>query len=261
MKDVNYLKENGINLDKSLEIFGDMITYDESLEVFINEIYDKLDNIKKYKESADMANYAILVHSLKSDAKYFGFDTLAQLSYEHELKSKANDIYYVYDNYDILMKEANRIVNIIENYLGKQTVKEVNETLDIVLKDKKILVVDDSNIIRNFIMKIFDDNFEVLMANDGKEAIDIIGLDTSNKIIGMLLDLNMPNVDGFSVLDYFKDNDLFTKIPVFIITGESLDETINRAKTYPISGLLLKPFNEKNIKTVVEQAIKINENL
>ena len=81
MKDVNILRANGINLDKSLELFGDIETYNETLETFLNEIDDKITKIKNYKEVADMANYAILVHSLKSDAKYFGFDKLADLSY------------------------------------------------------------------------------------------------------------------------------------------------------------------------------------
>ena len=258
MRSIELLKSNGVNVDKSLEIFGDMRTYDESLEVFLEEVEGKLDNIRKYKEEADMANYAILVHSLKSDAKYFGFEVLADLSYQHELKSKENNIYYIYDNYDELMTEANRIVNVVKRYLEKEIIKEVSEINNIVAKDKKILVVDDSNVIRNFIETIFDDNFEVLSANDGKEAIDIVGLDTSNKIIGILLDLNMPNIDGFAVLEYFKVNNLFKKIPVFIITGENSEEMIAKARTYPITDVLAKPFNEKDIKEAVEKTIEIN---
>lgn len=70
-----------------------------------------------------MANYAILVHSLKSDAKYFGFERLAELAYNHELRSKANDMYYVADNYKELMEEANRIVKLVKSYLGVATEK------------------------------------------------------------------------------------------------------------------------------------------
>lgn len=258
MRSIETLTSNGINVEKSLEIFGDMRTYDESLEVFLDEIDEKLENIKKFKEEADMANYAILVHSLKSDSKYFGFEKLAELSFNHEMKSKANEIYYIYDNYEELNSEANRIVNIVKSYLGREIVKKAEEVNTIVAKDKKILVVDDSNIIRNFIQKIFNDNFEVLIATDGKEAIDIIGLDTSNKIIGMLLDLNMPNIDGFAVLDYFKQNNLFEKIPVFIITGENDDEIIDKAREYPITDVLAKPFNEKDIKEAVEKTVELN---
>ena len=116
MKDVNLLIENGANVKKALELFGDMETYDDTLSTFLAEVPDKLQKIKNYKEVGDMANYAIQVHSLKSDARYFGFEKLAELAYDHELKSKANDMYYVTEHFDELMTEANRIVNLVKKY-------------------------------------------------------------------------------------------------------------------------------------------------
>ena len=71
----------------------------------------------------------------------------------------------------------------------------------------------------------------------------------------MLLDLNMPNVNGFAVLDYFKENGLFAKIPVSIITGEDSKENVNRAFTYPIIDVLSKPFNERDIKRVLDKTL------
>ena len=261
MKDVNILKNNGINVEKSLELFGDIETYDETLETFLNEIDEKINNIKKYKEIADMANYAILVHSLKSDAKYFGFDKLAELSYNHELESKANHIYYVYDHFDELMTEAKRIVNLVRKYLGKEPVELLDDDDNgsgTGSKNQTILVVDDSAIIVNFVKKIFDNQYNVLIANDGAQALDIVKNTPSSQMACMLLDLNMPNVNGFQVLEYFKVNNLFEKIPVSIITGLGNDDFINKAREYPIIDVLRKPFNERDIKTVVEKTVKIN---
>lgn len=254
MKDVNILRANGINLEKSLELFGDIDTYNETLETFLGEIDEKIANIKKYKEVADMANYAILVHSLKSDAKYFGFDKLAELSYQHELESKANNIYYVYEHFDELMDETYRILNVVRKYFGQEPIKK--EVANQLVKDKAILVVDDSNVISSFIKKIFNDVYDVVIAKDGVEALTMVK--TNNRIVGMLLDLNMPNVNGFQVLEYFKVNNLFEKIPVSIITGLGNDDFINKAREYPIIDVLRKPFNERDIKTVVEKTVKIN---
>ena len=258
MKDVNILKNNGINVDKSLELFGDMATYDETLKDFLTEIDDKLAKIKQYKETGDMANYAILVHSLKSDSKYFGFEKLAELAYNHEMESKANHMYYITDHYDELMAEANRILSIVKQYMGVQTGTYQQTVKPIIIKDKNILVVDDSNVVRNFVYKIFNNEYEVLIANDGKEAIDILNSNVDDKIVGVLLDLNMPNVDGFAVLDYFKQANLFQRIPVAIITGEGTDENIKRAYTYPIVDMLQKPFNEVNVKNIVDKLIMIH---
>ena len=256
MKDVNLLIENGTNVKKALELFGDMETYDDTLSTFLAEVPDKLQKIKNYKEVGDMANYAIQVHSLKSDARYFGFEKLAEIAYEHELKSKANDMYYVTEHFDELMTEANRIVNLVKKYMGVGTVSEESYKKE-ENHDKAILVVDDSNIIRNFILKIFKDDFEVIVANDGKEALDIINDPEKNtKIKAMLLDLNMPNVNGYEVLNFMKINNFFSKISVAIITGTDSASVLQNTKGYPIVAILEKPFNEANVRKVVNMLVK-----
>lgn len=258
MKDVSLLTNNGVSVEKSLELFGDMETYNDTLHDFLNEVEGKLAKIKTYKETADMANYAILVHSLKSDSKYFGFEKLAELAYNHEMESKANNMYYVTDHFDELMTEANRIVALVKQYMGiTNGVSSTATVKPLVIKDKTILVVDDSNVVRNFVYKIFSNEYDVLIANDGKEALDIIRANVDDKIVGMLLDLNMPNVDGFQVLDYFKQANLFNRIPVAIITGEGTQNNIQRAYQYPIVDMLQKPFNEVNVKNIVDKLIMI----
>ncbi len=260
IKDKSFLVSNGVNVDKSLELFGDMETYNASIQDFLVDVPEKLKKLKQYKEVSDMANYAILVHSLKSDARYFGFETLGEMAYQHEMESKANNMYYVMQNFDSLVAEANKALKITESYLGKEISVVQEPETQTVVKDKTILVVDDSNIVCNFIKKIFDDTYEVLVAGDGQEALSIIKQNmNNNKIVGMLLDLNMPNVDGFMVLDYFRDNGLFMKIPVSIITGEGSKEIIERAFQYPIVDVLNKPFNERDVKRIVETTLVFHE--
>lgn len=248
MKDVNLLINNGVDVNASLELFGDIDTYNETLEDFLNTVDEKIGNMTKYKEESDMKNYAILVHSLKSDARYLGFTKLAELSYNHEMQSKANNDIYVYDNYDELINETNRIIDLVREYLGKEKLTRENDVNEKHL-DKKILVADDSDIIRNLLKKMFNDEYEIITADDGQEALDIIS--KNNDLFGVLLDLNMPNVNGFAVLDYFKQNSLFSKIPVAIITGDDSKETIEKAFTYTIVDVLSKPFNEMNVRRVI----------
>lgn len=117
MRDINILKDNGINVDQGLEILGDIEMYNETLNDFIIESETRLPKLKSYKEDGDMQNYAILVHAMKSDSKYLGFTELAELSFNHEMKSKESDIAYVNDNFDNLMAEAERIIKIVKEYL------------------------------------------------------------------------------------------------------------------------------------------------
>lgn len=254
MKDVSLLVRNGVNVDGSLELFGDMEMYNETLNDFLKSVDKKLADIKRYKEASDMPNYAILVHSLKSDSKYLGFTKLAELAYDHELKSKDSDITYIYNHYDELIVEANRIVNLVKEYMGLPTNNDSKSNTPVV-KDKTILVVDDSNIIRNFIKKIFNDQYEVIVANDGREAIDAVELNPNSNIVAMLLDLNMPNINGFEVLEYFDKHSLFARIPVSIVTGDDYRETVEKVFAYPVVDILTKPFNERDIKQVVEKTV------
>ncbi len=258
MKDENFLRSKGVDIDKSLELFGDMETYNLTLNDFLGAISEKIENLEKFKEANDMPNYAILVHSLKSDAKYFGFTKLAEIAYEHEMKSKANNMYYVFDHFDELINEVNNVLTIVGEYLGKivnvYQIKSVNTEVN----GDSILVVDDSHIVRVFIDKVFAGVYNVISANDGKEALDYISKDNGS-IKAMLLDLNMPNVNGIEVLEYFKNNSLFSKIPVSIITGEDSNDEIEKALTYPVIEVLTKPFNERDIKRVVEKTINSNK--
>jgi CheY-like chemotaxis protein/HPt (histidine-containing phosphotransfer) domain-containing protein len=257
MRDVNILTSNGVNVAKSLELFGDMETYDQTLEDFLSAVEEKINNLNKYKEETDMPSYAIDVHGLKSDARYLGFEALGELAYDLELKSKANEVLYILDNHEKLIDEAKKCLNIARQYLGKEVTVSTPEI--VVIKDEAILVVDDSNLVANFIKKIFDDRFEVYIASDGAKAIEMIEQDTTGKIKGCLLDLNMPNVNGFEVLEYFQKNNLFVKIPVSIITGNDTKDSVENAFVYPIVDLLSKPFNERDIKRIIEKTINFNK--
>ena len=115
---VEYLKSQGVDIDKALELLGDMEMYNDMVNDFISEIDNKINDIKKFHDTSDMPNYAIQVHSLKSDSKYLGLMHLAELAYNHEMASKGNDVNYVNEHYDELMKEANKMISVMKKYNG-----------------------------------------------------------------------------------------------------------------------------------------------
>ena len=120
--------------------------------------------------------------------------------------------------------------------------------------DKAIIVADDSMIVRNIIEKSIGDEYTVLKASNGREAIKYI-TDKKYDIVGVLLDLNMPDSDGFMVLNYFKNNNLFKKYPIVIISGDDTKDTIDKAFTYNIVDMLNKPFSADNVKNMISKMI------
>lgn len=274
MYDENYLIQNGVDVTKSLELFGDINTYNEIVGEFLVSAKEKQAKLQKYKDEKDMANYTIYVHSLKSDAKYFGFTKLATMAEEQEQKSKEGDVFFIYENFQALIDEIQRMMLVVKKYLYPETQTSQTATQVVSMPDsqtvasapvenlpepytqKTILVADDSNIIRNFVKRIFSEKYNVGVAQDGEEALKIIKANQNNEeIVAVLLDLNMPRVDGFAVLDFMNNNQLFSKMPVSIISGDSSKDTIAKAFGYQIVDMLAKPFTEMDIKHVVEKTI------
>ena len=98
---------------------------------------------------------------------------------------------------------------------------------------------------------VVSDTYKVIVCKDGQQAIDELS-SISNSIVGMLLDINMPNVDGYEVLKFMKTNNLFNRINVAIISGNDSNQILDATKEYPIKAILEKPFNEENIKRIVD---------
>ena len=260
MKNIKFLEEHGVDIPRSLELFGDAETYNDTINEFLVGIHSKITKLIELLEKKDMANYAIYVHSMKNDAKNFGFTTLANIALEHEQKSKAGDYYYISTHINDLINETNSAILLIQDYMSSDDSDDSSKFIEVdanyVYDKKTILVVDDSNIIRNFVKRIFNSEYNVGTAEDGEEAIRIIKANQDNDFIEtILLDLNMPKVDGFAVLEFMKSNNLFKKMPVSIISGDSSKETIDRAFTYEIVDMLEKPFNEQSVKMVIEKTL------
>lgn len=93
--------------------------YNETMDIFFDGLKERITKIQNFKNASDMPNYAIEVHAFKNDCKYLGILDLANIAYQHELKSKENDNNYVNDNFNLLMKKIIDVEKIVKEYLGK----------------------------------------------------------------------------------------------------------------------------------------------
>ena len=115
--DEEYLLNNHIDYNKGIELLGDLTTYKEMLKDWFKDSQNKFNALKNYRISGDLTNYAISVHALKSDSAYFGFTKLAEIAYDHEMKSKEGNQEYININFIRLEDEFNHIIKVIDNYL------------------------------------------------------------------------------------------------------------------------------------------------
>ena len=112
----DYLRSHGVDIDHALDLLGDMEMYHMTLHDYLDEIDGKVEQLKKYLDVHDMPNYAILVHSMKSDAKYLGFMSYADICYQHELKSKENDYSYCVEHFSELKNELQKYLDVVREY-------------------------------------------------------------------------------------------------------------------------------------------------
>lgn len=119
-KDINddfkYLKQNGIDVDFALSLLENSDLYNEKLKIFLESLKDRVNRILKYKKINDMSNYSLELYNLKNDSKNLGFMRLANISYQHEIKAKQNDIKYINDSFSQLINEIQIIYNVIKKY-------------------------------------------------------------------------------------------------------------------------------------------------
>lgn len=104
---------------------------------------------------------------------------------------------------------------------------------------KRVLIVDDSDATCALMTAILHKDFGVDAVSDGSEAIDRIR--TQNYAV-ILLDLRMPLVDGFGVLEYLSANHPALLSHVLVVTASLTQRELVRAKRYPICGVITKPF-------------------
>ena len=113
---MDFLRDNKIDIDSAIEILGDIEMVNETMDDFLVEMDEKLPLIEEYKNNNDLENYAILVHAIKGDSKYLGFTKLAELALNHQLEAQNNNSTYINKNYDQLLTEINRIIEIVKKY-------------------------------------------------------------------------------------------------------------------------------------------------
>ncbi len=110
---------------------------------------------------------------------------------------------------------------------------------------KKLMIVDDSEIDREILEEILKDDFSVTKVASGFAAMEIL-INKSDNIDAILLDVSMPVMDGFMVLQLMEENNI-TDIPVFMITAEGTKDNIIKAARYNVKNFIVKPFDSKEV--------------
>lgn len=121
---------------------------------------------------------------------------------------------------------------------------------------RTILIVDDVPLNRDVLADIFEEDYEVITAADGNEAISVLD-EKTGKIAALLLDIYMPGKDGFEVLKHMRSNHMLTQIPVLMITTECSLDTEKQCLDLGAMDFIKKPFNAQLVFARVQNAVSL----
>ena len=125
-------------------------------------------------------------------------------------------------------------------------------------KKATILVVDDAEINRTILSSILGNEFNVIEATGGKECIEDLEK-YGSKLSLILLDIVMPDINGFDVLKYMTINHYIEDIPVITITDDESEQTIRKAYELGVSDFINRPFDAKVVYRRVSNTINLYE--
>lgn len=125
-------------------------------------------------------------------------------------------------------------------------------------RKRRILIVDDSEMNREILTGILENEYDIVEAEDGKKAIAVMeeGLYSFSIV---LLDITMPELDGFGVLRVMQQRNWLKELPVIIISAETSDEYIGHAYEMGVSDYFSRPFDARIVNTRVRNTIALFE--
>ncbi|WP_294529970.1 response regulator [uncultured Fusobacterium sp.] len=125
-------------------------------------------------------------------------------------------------------------------------------------KKNTLLIVDDLEMNRAILSNIFKKKYEIVEVASGIEALEYIR-ENSNKIVSILLDLVMPEMNGIEVLKMMKSEQLAEGVPVFIITADNSEEVMYEAYELGVKDIIEKPFVPYFLRKRIENVIELYE--
>lgn len=208
--------------------------------------------VNKTKDEAYIIEFTGDELKVSSPVKYNEFKTCINKIDSDILKDVENikELKKIYNNTFISSKTIEEYKLVFICPLDKEETKNAANRL--------LIIADDSPVITKFFTKTLEDEYTILVAKDGDEAIKLIEANKDNNLVGVFVDLQMPVKNGYEVLDYFKEKDLFKDIPVSVISGEDSEDGITKATSYGIIDMLQKPFSAEAARSIVNKTVSFS---
>lgn len=246
------VKDDGQKIQVAVSDTGIGIPQDKLKNVF--DRYYQISN----ENTAYTAGSGIGLSICKEYAQLFGGKVWAESP--NEQGKQGATFYFEFPKKEIFTqindKEAHAIQEEQAKPIQADTPMPICPVKDKNIDKEKILVVEDNYDLRLFLEELLSEDYQVVTAEHGQEALTILEKDKCDLIVS---DVMMPIMDGFKLLENLKSSDDYKQIPTIMLTARAgINDKLN-ALRIGVDDYILKPFNEDELKVRVNNLISFSE--
>jgi len=211
--------------------------YREMLQSYLDN--NRLDAINESYREECWEDYRIAVHALKSTSLTIGATALSEAAKALEFAARDGRIEEIQQNHAAAMQEYEQLLQLLRKELMGEESAETEEEKAKPEEKELILIVDDDKLNLMFAQKLLGDLYRTECLMSGKEALDYLRKETPNLI---LLDLHMPEMNGFEVMTQIMKEECLKEIPVVFLTADNDQETEIEGFRMGAQDFIKKPF-------------------
>jgi len=153
------------------------------------------------------------------------------------------------------MKEKNLVDG---EEIGTTKIWFLKNEEEIVEKKIKILIADDDKNVIDIVRYSIDDQYEILEAANGKEALGMVFARSPDILV---LDIMMPEMDGYTVCKELKEHDSTKNLPIIILSAKATVEDKLKAIGFGIDDYMIKPFDPRELEARIKMRLKRTANM
>jgi len=243
----DFLEESGYNIltarggNEALAIISQTVPDAMILDLMMPEV-DGFEVLRTLREAEPTANVPVLIltakHITKDDLKFLKRNNIHQLIQKGDV------------NRDELLNSVASM--LIDEIAGNENVATGIPAKQFIEGKAKVLIVEDNPDNMTTVKAIIGDNFEILEATDGAQAITMAAKHTPHLI---LMDIELPGVDGIEAYRTIKKNEKLSHIPIIALTASAMTSDREVILAYGFDGYLAKPIDEKVFAHTINEVL------
>jgi signal transduction histidine kinase/CheY-like chemotaxis protein len=241
----------GVDTRRGISMTGGTVAaYKQVLSLFRKDAQDRLPLLQSVPAADALPSFVTQVHALKSAAGSLGAAEIAERAEKLEAAGKTGDMDYIRENLDgfawHLGELAINIGVVLEKYTVAQDAPELNKGG----KKNRIMLVDDSPANLRIGKNVLAGSFSVITAPSAEKMFTLL---ENNHPAVILLDIDMPEMDGFEAIKILKSKPQTKDIPVIFLTGMTDSIDARKGLTLGAVDYILKPFEPTELIACIEK--------